>query len=425
VVAGALVALAGCRSATTLPADGGPALPGAHPEAPAVIELDVAQLLSEHREELGPVADDPAAHRLQILVAQVEPPATPGGVPTLLRSGFRLDAEYFYPASSVKLCGVVAAIELMQELNASRGGSPETPVVRLSTPLRFHPGPGRGDFEELDSTNLDDGRITVAHELRKIFLVSDNDAYNRLYDLVGPEDLNQRMWDLGFESVRLRHRLSLPLPPEQNLRAPRVDVLLEEEEPLVIPARRSESTLPPNEVSGLSVGRAHVGDDGELVDAPFDFSTKNRISLRDLQDLLVLVTRPDVALRDPHQPLRWAEAQYELVWRAMSQLPGDSENPLYPREAYPDDYAKLFLEGLLRVVPSERLRVYSKAGWAYGFLVDNAYVVDEATGRSFFLAATLYANPDGVVGNDQYAYEELGRPFLEKLAEIVARRLLE
>jgi hypothetical protein len=424
VVASVLLLLAACRAGRPVPEEGGPALPGAHPPAPAALDLDLERLLEEHRTELGPVAADPAGHRLQILVGQVEPSPGTDRPPTLRRSGYRVDAEYFYPASSVKLCGVVAAIELLQELNASRGGSPETPVVRLSTPLRFHPGPGRGQVEETDPTNLEDGHITVAHELRKIFLVSDNDAYNRLYDLVGPGDLNSRMWDLGLESVRLRHRLSLPLPPELNLRAPRVDVLLDEEEPLVLPARRSERPAPPHDVGGLLVGSAHIGDDGQRVEKPFDFSTKNRISLRDLQDLLVLVTRPDVALRDPHQPLHWSEAQYQFVWRAMSQLPGDSENPVYPREAYPDDFAKLALDGLLRVIPAERLRVYNKAGWAYGFLVENAYVVDEQSGRSFFFTVTLRADPDDVVGDDQYAYEQLGRPFLEKLAEILARRLL-
>jgi hypothetical protein len=29
-------------------------------------------------------------------------------------------------------------------------------------------------------------------------------------------------------------------------------------------------------------------------------------------------------------------------------------------------------------------------------------VVDEATGRSFFLAATLYANSDGILNDDRY-----------------------
>lgn len=424
MIAAGTIGLAACRTPAPSPEASGPALPGAHPEEPRALELDLEKLLDQHRDELGPVAADPAAHRLQILVAQVEPAAAEDRPPTLRRSGFRVDQEYFYPASSVKLCGVVAAVELIQELNSSRGGSPEAPVVRLSTPLRFHPGPGREAIEESDPTNLEDGRITVAHELRKIFLVSDNDAYNRLYDLVGPADLNDRMWRLGFESVRLRHRLSRPLPADQNRLAPRVEVLLEEEEPLVLPARRSTLELPPSEVPGLLVGHAHVSDDGKRVEEPLSFANKNRVSLRDLQDLLVLVTRPDVALRDPPQPLLWSEAQYEAVWRAMSQLPGDSENPVYPRAEYPDDYAKLILEGLRRVVPPERLRVYDKAGWAYGFLVENAYVVDEGSGRSFFLTVTLYTDSDGVVGDDLYEYEKVGRPFLEKLAEILARRLL-
>ena len=44
--------------------------------------------------------------------------------------------------------------------------------------------------------------------MRKLFLVSDNPAYNRLLDLVGAAELNARMWAAGLSSVRLRHRLS-------------------------------------------------------------------------------------------------------------------------------------------------------------------------------------------------------------------------
>ena len=129
---------------------------------------------------------------------------------------------------------------------------------RLTTPLRFHSGPGREAVEEVDPTNLEDGRITVAHELRKIFLVSDNSAFNRLYDLVGQADLNDRMWRLGLESVRLRHRLSMPLPPEQNRLAPRVEVLLEEEQPLELP---EEAGPEPAEVTAQHVPVERVDDD--------------------------------------------------------------------------------------------------------------------------------------------------------------------
>ena len=114
-----LVTLAACRSPAPSPEVSGPALPGAHPPGPPALELDLERLLEQHRDELGPIAADPAGHRLQILVAQVEPATEPDRPSTLRRTGFRVDEEYFYPASAVKLCGVVAAVELMKDLKRS------------------------------------------------------------------------------------------------------------------------------------------------------------------------------------------------------------------------------------------------------------------------------------------------------------------
>ncbi len=48
----------------------------------------------------------------------------------------------------------------------------------------------------------------MAHEIRKLALVSDNQAFNRLYDLVGYDELNAAMRRLGFDSTVITHRLS-------------------------------------------------------------------------------------------------------------------------------------------------------------------------------------------------------------------------
>ncbi|MEO0813224.1 MAG: hypothetical protein AAFY60_10210, partial [Myxococcota bacterium] len=63
----------------------------------------------------------------------------------------------------------------------------------------------------------------------------------------------------------------------------------------------------------------------------------------------------------------------------------------------------------------------NKAGRAYGFQVDNAYVRDSKSGRELFVAATLYINANGVVGDDQYEYDTTGLGFLENLGETLAR----
>ncbi|MEZ4473603.1 MAG: hypothetical protein R3F60_23000 [bacterium] len=71
-----------------------------------------------------------AEHRVQVLVSFVK---TVDGRKVLERHGFRVDAEYFYPASAVKTCGAVAALQRFAELRA------QGKKVGVDTPLTFHP----------------------------------------------------------------------------------------------------------------------------------------------------------------------------------------------------------------------------------------------------------------------------------------------
>jgi hypothetical protein len=73
------------------------------------------------------------------------------------------------------------------------------------------------------------------------------------------------------------------------------------------------------------------------------------------------------------------------------------------------------------VRPRGKLTIESKVGQAYGFLIANAYVTDRETGRSFFLTAAVYANPDETMNSDNYAYDTVAFPAMADLAEVVAR----
>jgi len=126
---------------------------------------------------LEKVLDAAHDYRLQAVLGLVE--EGPDG-PRLVQHGFRLGAEYFYPASSVKLFAAVAALQRLAELRQETGLA-----LDRDTPLVFHPLFEDELLEEADDSNLEGGQITVRHEIRKLFLVSDNQAFNRLYELVG------------------------------------------------------------------------------------------------------------------------------------------------------------------------------------------------------------------------------------------------
>ena len=337
-----------------------------------------------------------AEHRMHVLLATVEDGR-------LVRSRFDAGPGYFYPASAIKTCAAVAALQWLEE----------TPDVDLDTPLRYAPCFEGEAAEEGDPSNLAGGTITVRHELRKLFLVSDNRAYNRLYELVGHDELNRRMWDAGLASLRLHHRLSERRTHEENKRVPAISVDGVE----VLPARTSALELPPTTLGGLAVGDRHVAG-GETVDAPMDFARKNAVSLEDLQDLHVMLVRPDVDLGKPGLPL--SDEHRAVLLEAMTQLPRESENPRYD---HADDWVKFLLPGLRRVVGAEHLRVANKVGRAYGFSVENAYVEDMSTGRAFFLTAVLYTNPNRTVNDGVYAYADVADPYFVALGEAVARAL--
>ena len=370
----------------------------------------VAELAEAH----PTIAGSPEAARLQLLLSVVRP--GPNG-PELERSGFRVDAEYFYPASAIKTCGAVAAIQTARAVE-SRTGS----AVGLDTPLRFHPLFDDEVLEERDETNLDGGTITLRHELRKLFLVSDNRAYNRTYELVGHRELNRAMWDAGLDSVRLNHRLSEFRSVEDQRRTPAVEWLVSADETELSPQRTSDLVLT-NEGPGLLVGRARATDAG-VVEEPFDFTHKNGISLVDLQDLNVLLLRPDlrVGLDVDKKGFELTDDERAFLRRAMSDLPRESENPKYDPEDYPDSWGKWLLPGLERVAPRSSFTLCNKVGRAYGFSVENAYVEPRDGRPAFFLTAVLYTNANGVVNDGAYEYADADR-FLAELGEAVARAL--
>lgn len=359
----------------------------------------------------GRIVERPDEHRLQVLVGEVV--RAPDGTARIRRHQFRADAEYFYPASAIKLCAVVSAAQEIERLARTAD-----PSIGLGTPMVFHPLFKDQEIETRDNSNVDGGRITVGHEIRKVCLVSDNQGFNRLYDFVGRDALNQAMHDLGLESVMITHRLSVSRTSEENRRTPRVD-LLAEGGMVTVPERTSLIVHQPAAIPGLSVGTGYLRGD-EHVERPMDFSTRNRMSLRDLQDLLILLVRPDLPIDRPSLNLTPA-VRAEII-DAMTRYPADSMNPIYDRTAYPDDWVKFLLPGIARVMNPSEVRICNKVGQAYGFTIENAYVEYVPSGSAFFVAAVIYTNEDGILNDDRYEYQQVALPFMADLGEALVRR---
>ncbi|MCB1008943.1 MAG: serine hydrolase [Acidobacteria bacterium] len=375
-----------------------PVLAPADPPLDAILASDAAL-----RADLETATD----RRIQVVLGWIEP--GDAGRPVLRQAGFRSGAEYSYPASSVKLFAAIAALERLETLRAETGLD-----LTLDTPLVYHPLFEGETLEADDPTHLAGGKITLRHEIRKLFLVSDNESFNKLYELVGPDGLAASLARAGLGDVRIVHRLSEARTPEENLRSPRIE-LVGDAFRYEIPERVAAAQPPPLPIPRLEVGTAYLAGD-ETIAGPMDFSAKNRFPIADLQRGLCKLARPDVDC-GPGGSFELTDAHRAFLLETMSELPAQSTDPVFDATEYPDAWGKHLLPGLERVVPRARFRIHNKTGGAYGFSTENSWVVDTATGRSFFLAATIYTNRDGVLNDDRYEYDTEAYPFLERLGE--------
>lgn len=395
-VTAALVLLAACaRPPPPRPVQqvAAPEPPKKKPSVPST-DFDLENVLREDP-ELAPLLDDAERRRVQVLVGLPYETLDAKGIHWI---GYRADAEYFYPASAVKLCVAVAVVEKLEELRSSYGA----PELELTSPLKV---------TERVKRKTRTFQTTLRDELLRSLVFSDNDAHNRLFDLVGSDEVGVRMVRLGLSTARVVHRLGdmrdRP-PPSFELARPNGDG--------VLVAQKIGFDPPAVDVPGTTVGAFHIDASGRRVAGPMDFSERNRVSLRDLASLLVTVVRPDLA----------TGATPELAPRDRDELLSLLSMPpsAMTRNKALDVVHKPLLGAVQDALPGHDIRVYGKGGRAYGFSVENSYVVDETTKRSFFVAAAVYANDNETLNDDNYPYESVAEPLFTGIGRALARTVL-
>ena len=147
-----------------------------------------------------------------------------------------------------------------------------------------------------------------------------------------------------------------------------------------------------------------------------DFSAKNFISLGDMQLMLKRILFPEVFT--PEDRFELNEMDYEFLYKYMSMLPLESSSPKYDSSYY-DSYVKFFMFGDKIDAMPGNIRIFNKVGDAYGFLIDNAYIVDFENNVEFLLSAVLQVNANEVYNDGKYEYDEIGFPFLSNLGQII------
>jgi hypothetical protein len=326
--------------------------------------------------------------------------------PTFTDHYFNVDSsKYFYPASTVKLPTALLALQRLNELKET-GITKNTAMI---TEAAYS-----GQAATYNDPQTADGRPTIESYIKRIFLVSDNEAFNRLYEFLGQQYLNEQLHKKGYTDVQILHRLEIFLSEDENRHTNPVKFLDSNNQVLY------DQPMAFNEVKYAerhdSLGDAHYSQD-KLVDGPMNFSKKNRICLEDLHQILRSVIFPNNV--PVQQRFNLTDSDYMFVHKYMSQFPGESVYPSYDSINYPDAFGKFILYGAQKEPLPKNIRIFSKEGDAYGELLDIAYVVDFDKNVEFFLSAAINCNTDGIVNDDNYAYDSLGFPFMKNLGQAI------
>ncbi len=312
-------------------------------------------------------------------------------------------SRYFNPASTVKLPTVLAALEKIHTLGNK---------VDANTPM-LTDSAYSGQTRVWSDTSSASGLPSVNQYVKKIFLVSDNDAYNRLYELVGQQSLNEMLWQKGYPDVRITRRF-VPMSEEENRHTNPIRFIRNGS--LVYEQPAASSKIIFDFSRPCMVGRAHHDRNDSLIFSPMDFTKHNNLPLEDLQLLLQSVIFP--ASVPASKRFRLTQEDYTLLYHYMQAYPSESVHPSYDTTAYFDSYTKFFYKAGKQKIPPG-IRIYNKPGWSYGFLTDAAYVNDTHNGIEFMLSAVIYVNADGVVNDDKYEYDEIGYPFFNEIYRII------
>ena len=362
------------------------------------------ELLQKYPDYFDDILQKRKLRNVQIIYTQIN--RDENNLPAFTDYYFNADSsKYFYPASTVKLPTALLALQKLNELQHS-GIDKKTSMI---TGADYS-----GQMPTYNDPQTADGKPSIESYIKRIFLVSDNDAFNRLYEFLGQEYLNDQLHGKGYGDAQIIHRLEISLSEDENRHTNPINFLdsngtIIYSQPLAFNQRQFAER-------NDTLGKAYYKN-GELINEPMNFSRKNRIALEDLHNILRSVIFPEAV--SAGERFNLTDSDYAFVRKYMSAFPGESVFPPYDSTNYYDAYGKLLLYGSQKGNLPKNIRIFNKEGDAYGELLDIAYIVDFDKHIEFFLSAAINCNTNEILNDDTYDYDSIGFPFMKHLGGVI------
>ena len=363
------------------------------------------QALIDAEFKVKKVLDLADEHEVQIRYTQIR--RGENNLPEFTTYSLFEDSEtYFYPASTAKLPVAALALQRLRELQA------EGVAIDRNTP--FHIRDRNNHPIALEDSTALSRTLSIAHLIKKIFLVSDNDAYNYLFDFLGTDYINSQLRDKGLKETSIHHKF---LFGADNNRTWEYYFLHEQDTLYKQQSIHAKELINNGNLKKMIKGVGYL-DDNELVNEPFDFSKKNRISIHDLEGILKRIIFPEIFDSDERFDL--LEEDYEFLQYWMSRNTLESNDPDYSSDPdLYDSYVKFFIYGDQKGTMTDEVRIFNKVGDAYGTLTETAYIQDRASAIEFLLTATVHVNENQIFNDNIYEYDSIGFPFMAGLGRAI------
>jgi hypothetical protein len=354
---------------------------------------------------LARVLSHPATYQLQLIYTQINRDAQ--NVPHFTQHTYHLNPrQYFNPASLVKLPVALLALEKLHTL--------PTPINRstiLSTGIAWRCQTSVPFTAPADSDRL----ATVGNYIKRMLLVSDNLAYNRLYEFLGQKPLNDRLQQLGYRGSRIVRRFA-PCDTAANRHTNPIAFHTAKGDTLYKQPAQTNLRTPAPPLGPVFAGSAYRAGD-RLVRRPYEFTTANNLPLPDITALLQTALFPETipATQRPHL----TPTDYAFLRQYLHLTPHASHFSSYAAPKYFDAYKKYLYYGRQPNTHLQSgLRIFNIVGMSHGYLADVAYFADSLHQSEFLLSAVLYVNQDGVINDGAYEYDTIGQPFLAQLGQL-------
>ncbi|MPL92745.1 hypothetical protein SDC9_38858 [bioreactor metagenome] len=350
----------------------------------------------------------PEWYKLQLIYVQVD--RDKNGFPHLTYHKLGVDRkQYFYPASLVKPPTLMLTLEKLQRLK--KYGVDKYTKLRIGKQHSCQ-------FEfKTDTSGIEDYPC-IANFIRRILLVSDNWSYNRLFEFVGQQELNDGLRRKGYPDPVILKRFARCDDDENRYTNPFWFYDDDGKVLLCQPQQENKKKYCINSCIDCKVGKGFKDGD-KVIEQPRDFSNNNYLPLEDALQMLIAFIMPEAVDSQKRWDLSPQDRLFLLQYFSM-----------YPRESmfseyhnwpkYEDSYKKYFLMGDHKdTIYDSALRVFNIVGLSYGFSTDVAYVVNLREGVEFFLAGTIYTNQDEILNDETYEYRNIAFPFFGRFGRII------